>query len=70
MPLFSKKKSNLVDPSLISAVRDNLTENSKLVKSTIKTSKLTILPISKLVDYLTAGFVAISLYKIYSAAYL
>lgn len=67
MPLFSKKKPTLIDPSLITAVGDNLTENSKLVKSTIKTSKLAIVPISKLVDYLAAGLVAISLYKIYSA---
>ena len=67
MPAFKKKKSMHVDPSLIAAVGDNLTENSKLVKSTIKTSKLVIVPISKLVDYLAAGLVAISLYKIYSA---
>ena len=67
MPFLSKKKSLHVDPSLIAAVGDNLTENSKLVKSTIKTSKLAIVPISKLVDYLAAGLVAISLYKIYSA---
>ena len=57
-------KSAKKDEPLITTLSSNLTENSKLVKNVIKTSKKAIVPISKMIDYLAVSAVAIILYNL------
>ena len=59
------RRSSSKDPTLLSSVGENLTENSKLVKNVVETSKKIIVPVSKVLDYLAVSAVTIVLFKLY-----
>ena len=68
------RKSSTKDPTLFSSIGNNLTENSKLIKNvvnsskffvntTINSSKKIMLPISKVVDYVAISLLTIFVYR-------
>jgi len=68
------KKTSIKEPSLFSTISNNLIENSKLVKTTIDSSKFVLdksinstktimLPISKILDYVAISLFTIVVYR-------
>lgn len=62
------------DPSFLSSVGNNLTENSHLVKNAVNSSKFlfnnavtsskkVMVPISKVLDYIAVSFITILVYR-------
>jgi hypothetical protein len=58
------RRNSSKDPTLLSSVGDNLTENSKIVKNIIDTSKKIIVPVSKVLDYLAVSVITLVVYKL------
>tara|TARA_B110001452_G_scaffold261285_2_gene259907 strand:- start:518 stop:730 length:213 start_codon:yes stop_codon:yes gene_type:complete len=61
------KKSVVKEDSLLNSVSNNLTENSKAVKTVVQGSKKLVGPLSKLLDYALVSVLAVVLYKTLSS---
>ncbi len=61
------KKSAAKEDSLLNSVCNNLTENSKAVKTLVQGSKKLVSPLSKSLDYALVSVLAVVLYKTLSS---
>ena len=58
------RRNSTKDPTLLTSVGENLTENSKIVKNVVNTSKKIIVPVSKVLDYVAVSVIALLVYKL------
>ena len=63
MTWFSKKEP-IKERPLLETMSEKLTENSKLVKGMVKSSKQAIVPVSKILDYAAVSVASIVIYKV------
>ena len=68
------RRSSTKDPTLFTSVSNNLTENSKLVKNAVNSSKFLVntvvnsskkvmIPISKILDYVAVSIITVFIYR-------
>lgn len=64
MPFIKRNSSKLnQEPSFVNAVSDNFSENSKVVKNLLTTTKVVISPLSHVLDYALVSLLSILAYK-------
>lgn len=65
MPSLIKRNSSKLkqEPSLANAMSDNFSENSKVVKNLVLSTKAAIGPLSHVLDYALVSLVSILAYK-------
>jgi len=64
MAKITNKKNLVNSKSLLTTCSDNLTSNSTFIQYFINSSKLAIVPLSKMLDYLAVSGITIVLYKL------
>ena len=66
MNLYNLLKKNKKEKSLANVVGDNLVSNSQIVKKSLATTKIAIVPLSKIIDYSAVAFGSILLYVFFT----
>ena len=64
MPFFSRKET-VKNPPVLEVFSENLTNNSKIISSSVSNSKKLIVPVSKVLDYVFVSGIAVLLYRYY-----